>query len=49
MKKIIRRSKITLRLLFSSVFIASKTANKPFSSNTLLVHTFGLKFLLLCL
>ncbi|WP_204848523.1 hypothetical protein [Helicobacter pylori] len=49
MKKIIMRSKITLRLLSSIVFTASKTANKPFSSKMLLVHTLGLKFLLACL
>ncbi|WP_162973866.1 hypothetical protein [Helicobacter pylori] len=49
MKKIIKRSKIALLDRFSIVLSASKIANKPFSSNTLLVHTLGLKFLLACL
>ncbi|WRE27801.1 hypothetical protein KVD83_00905 [Helicobacter pylori] len=49
MKKIIRRSKTWLLDRFSSVLSASKISKKPFSSNTVLVQTFGLKFLLACL
>ncbi|WQY21757.1 hypothetical protein KVM92_03565 [Helicobacter pylori] len=49
MKKIIKRSKTWLLDRFSIAFNAFKISKIPLSIKTLLVHTFGLKFLLACL